>query len=1685
MVGWTIFLDADNDGIRDLTEPQTLTDASGYYSFSAVQSGNHRVTEVLQPGWEPADGFDAAQNVTVFTGGVTVVDFYNLTPEAGSVSGTLWNDLDGNGSQSLAEPGLGGWQVYVDANSNGAFDDGELTAISDAMGNYTVFGVSYGSSTIREVIQDGWLATTPTGGARTIYLLNGTNLDGVDFGNRERQEASISGTVFADTNKNGLRDPGERGLEGITVYLDLNHNGALDVDEPSTVSSADLFYTPSVDETGNYQFTHLARGTYYVREIVPPTLSATPLAVLEQVVSLGPVDHTGIDFADVFRPNEIHGVVFDDLDRDHIHDPDEPGRAGITVYIDLDRDDIFDASEMSTVTDADGSYEFLDLSPGAYVVRELVDVDREITYPTTTGGVLWPLGASNPSVGNVSPSSITASLAEGETYRQTVSLTLPNSGAVTNLVDVFLLFDDTGSFTANSPIVRAAFPTIISTLQASLPGIDLGFGVGRLEEYGNFADEYATGRPFILNQPIIAADTPGFSAAIQAALDRMAPGYGGDQPETDIEALYQLVTGLGFDGNNNGSVLDSGPAGLASTQLNPGSSGDVPDFSSFTADPANNVLPASGNIGGGGFRSGALPVILLATDTGFAYQPMGDTSITGVGGLTLPLAELTQLSRPTTPFDSGAGIQETITGLNALGALVIGLGTNQESTLDPRQMLESLAMLTGAVNNSMTTIENGTTDSIAPGDPLYFQISSGFGSTVANGVINAIQNAVTNVAVDITLKASDPRVRIINHTGTITGVGAGQTATFDVEFVGDGVPHRFDLQFVRAGTNVVLGSIPVVLGTPIPGDGYEFEDLEEGEIELEVEFGDSSRSIVENQAPVLSVSGPLDGFLGVRGQTRTFGLTVSDDAPPELDPQFTYEINWGDGSPLETLSGAATFNASHSFASAGVYDATFRAIDAGGLSSTEISLPLTILTSELQGNVLAWGGTSGDDLIAITPSAVPQQITLTLNSIGQGTFTVPDGGLAIYGGAGIDTLALNGTNLDESFTATESSLAWSGSGAWVSGFGAVTNDVERRQIAALAGNDAITVISGLVEVDGGAGSDSLSGPNIVNSWQVTASNTGSLNGQSFSRIEQLIGGAVADTFAFVGTGTLSGTISGGDGDDRIDYSARTAAVTVNWSTFSTTGTTGWSSIERFTGSSAATDKLIGPAGTNNWKILPGTDDSVLNDAAFFRGFETINAGAGSDTFVIEPGVVDGPAINAGTGADSLDYSGRSEDVTINLQAKTATGLSQITGFESYLAGSGTNTMIGADAANTWTIQGLDTGKLGSATWSHFQNLIGGSMSDSFKFTSAGNLSGTIDGAAGVDTVTGQNVASTWNLTGVNAGTLNDIAFANIENLKGGTAADEFVFNGLSSISGNINGGTGKDQLNYAAATDSVTVNLQSRTADYLGTFSSIESLVGSSSADTLIGPSTKSTWTIKVADGGTLGTTSFSSFESLVGGSLDDIFKFTGVGALSGGIDGGAGINTIDYSSLASSIVVDLSLGTAERTAGVSNIQNIYGGSGHDTLIGSFADNLIRGNGGNDTIDGGTGGNDILVGGNGSDTISSGPFRSILIGGGGRDELHGGGNQDILIASATRYDTNITALNALMLEWKRTDLSYNERIDHLTGAVPGGLNVSTLLTSATVVADNTLDQVAGHAELDWFWADFPELLDLELGEILN
>jgi Ca2+-binding RTX toxin-like protein len=1443
--GWTVFLDENHNGLADPTEPTQTTDANGQYTFVGLPEGSVTVAEVVQEGWEVAPGFSASVTTSISTGLTTTVDFANLQPVPSTINGTIYNDMNADGHRAtnpttgaFTEPALSGWQVFVDLNNDGTLTAGEPVATTDADGNYSLTGVPHGTRKIIEVPNPNFAATAPAGGSYTINVLNGVTMTGFDFGNQERSDATIRGVVYVDSNHNGVRDAGERGLSGVTVYLDLNDDGHLDDGEPSLVTSADLYYTPGTDEAGTYSFTHLAGGTYKLREIVPVELSSTPVSEAEHLVTIGGAEAKTIDSGNVFRPNEIHGVKFDDANGNGLRDAGETGIGGTTIYIDLNRNNVLDVGEPTTVTAADGSYSFTGLTPDAYVVREIESSGYEQTFPLTTDGTLWPAGTSNPASGNVTPTSITASLANGQTHRETVSLTLPGTGGVTNLVDVFLLFDDTGSFTSNSPIVRAAFPQIISTLTGALPGIDFGFGVGRFEEYANFAGEYATGRPFVLNHPIVAASTAGFSTAIQAALDRTAPGYGGDQPETDIEALFQLVTGLGFDGNNNGTFSDSGAAGLVSTQLTPGSSGDVPAFSTYTVDASGSALPAAGNIGGGGFRAGALPIILLATDTGFAYQPKGETTITGVGGVTLPVSDLTNTSRATTPFNYGAGLQETITGLNALGALVIGLGTNADLVSAPRSSLSGIAKLTGAVNNSVDTIANGTATPISPGDPFYFQISSGFGPSVANGITNAIQNAVTNIAVNMTVKASDPRVHITNYTGTVTNVGAGQTATFDVEFTGDGRPHRFDLQFIREGTNVVLGSIPVVLGTPIPGNGYEFEDLVEGEIELASDFGSRSLAALPPNVAPSFVAGANEAVLEDAGPQTVTAWATSISAGPASESGQTVDF-------VVTNDNASLFSVAPAIAANGTLTYT-PAANANGSAMITVTLHDNGRTAN--------GGvdTSASQTFTITVSAVNDAPIATDGSLTTDEDTAATGTLAA---TDIDSATLifslvDTTNAHGVVTITDAATGafsytpdanFNGSASFTfqANDGALDSNISTVTITVNAVNDAPIASDGSVTVaENGSTTGTLSATDVDNA-SLTYRLLSTANAHGAISITNAATGAFSYTPDKNFSGSASFTFVASDGS----LDSNVGTVTINITSLATRDL-----VYTATGSTVLTVTIV------SGKLRVKIGNVVQPD--------------------VDPATVRSISLNGGTGKDSINLTGLSPSLYWHVSGVTING------------GDGNDTITGSFGADS---------------------INGGNGNDSIV---GGDGNDTLLGGAGNDTLSG--------LAGddeIDSGAGNDSVLGGDGNdeLHGGTGLDT------------LDGGNGNDCLHGDADNDK---------------------LIGGAGNDTLRGGTGND-----LLDGGL-------SDDVLLGEDGND----TALGGLGNDVIlGGAGN--------------DLLNGNGTGTATLDGNDTILGGAGNDTLKGGYGNDVLSGEDGNDVLIG-EAGIDSLFGGTGTDTLQSGESNS-------------------------------------------------------------------------------------------------------------
>jgi Ca2+-binding RTX toxin-like protein len=125
--------------------------------------------------------------------------------------------------------------------------------------------------------------------------------------------------------------------------------------------------------------------------------------------------------------------------------------------------------------------------------------------------------------------------------------------------------------------------------------------------------------------------------------------------------------------------------------------------------------------------------------------------------------------------------------------------------------------------------------------------------------------------------------------------------------------------------------------------------------------------------------------------------------------------------------------------------------------------------------------------------------------------------------------------------------------------------------------------------------------------------------------------------------------------------------------------------------------------------------------------------------------------------------------------------------------------------------------------------------------------------------------------------------------------------------------------------------------------------------------------------------------DTIFAGAGNDVINMSsGSGASYGDdvIDGGDGVDTLDYGAAArTAVVVDLLAGTASGggtggagSATLTSIENVNGSAFADTITGNAAANFLFGFDGNDTLDGGAG-NDRLEGGAGNDryVFSVGP----------------------------------------------------------------------------------------------------------------
>jgi hypothetical protein len=190
-------------------------------------------------------------------------------------------------------------------------------------------------------------------------------------------------------NNNGSSETSEPGLTGRTVFVDYDDDGALDANEPSTITST----------FGNWRL-GAAPGTWRVRVLAgndyafnvqggsyaPFTFGTRNALVLG---NLGMVDN---------RPTRgqgaITGLVFEDSNRNGRHDPGERGAVGHTVYVDANNNGVLDAGEVSTASDPSGRYALVDLTSGAtYTVREVAPAGWTGVFVGNTGANSVTLGS--------------------------------------------------------------------------------------------------------------------------------------------------------------------------------------------------------------------------------------------------------------------------------------------------------------------------------------------------------------------------------------------------------------------------------------------------------------------------------------------------------------------------------------------------------------------------------------------------------------------------------------------------------------------------------------------------------------------------------------------------------------------------------------------------------------------------------------------------------------------------------------------------------------------------------------------------------------------------------------------------------------------------------------------------------------------------------------------------------------------------------------------------------------------------------------------------------------------------------------------------------------------------------------------------------------------------------------------
>jgi PKD repeat protein len=334
--GWTIT--AKN--VAGAEAGNISTNVTGWYQICNLLPGDYIVCEQMQAGW--LNVTPLCQNITIVDKDLTDVNFTNT--KLLCIEGYKINDQTGQG--------IAGWNITV-SNQTGEV----ATAVTNASGWYQVCGLSPDEYQVCEELAQGWLNVSPLCQNVTISC---DNISDLNFTN-VAQTGSISGyKIWFETGS---------GLDGWTIDLYNQTDGNTFV--ASTVTSGGGFYN----------FTGLPLGTTYnVSEVVQPGWTPVgPTFVPGLALNGTNPSYENVNFTNDPTAPGTGTIKGNKFEEDCVQTG--CGLPGWTITLHYaGNGSVYN----STLTGPCGSFEFLDVPFGTYLLNETLQPGWIQETPNTT-----------------------------------------------------------------------------------------------------------------------------------------------------------------------------------------------------------------------------------------------------------------------------------------------------------------------------------------------------------------------------------------------------------------------------------------------------------------------------------------------------------------------------------------------------------------------------------------------------------------------------------------------------------------------------------------------------------------------------------------------------------------------------------------------------------------------------------------------------------------------------------------------------------------------------------------------------------------------------------------------------------------------------------------------------------------------------------------------------------------------------------------------------------------------------------------------------------------------------------------------------------------------------------------------------------------------------------------------------